>query len=61
MFHICINDMQEGLNSYINLFADDVKLLKVVHGPDDCMKSERDFDKLCERSVKWKMEFNAQK
>ena len=46
MFQIYINDMQEGLKSYINLFADDAKLEKVVRGPDDCMELQRDLDKM---------------
>ena len=43
--------MQEGLKSYINLFADDAKLLKVVCGSDDCMELQRNLDKLYEWSV----------
>ena len=56
MFQIYINDMQEGLKSYINLFADDAKLEKVVRGPDDCMELQRDIDKMYEWSVKWKLQ-----
>ena len=61
MFQIYINDLQEGLKIYINLFADDAKLLKVVNGPDNCMELQRDLDKMYEWRVKWKLEFNAQK
>ena len=53
--------MQEGLKSYINLFTNDAKLLKVVCGPDDWIQLQRDLDNLYEWSVTWKLEFNDQK
>ena len=28
MFLVCVNDMTEGVSSYISLFADDAKLLR---------------------------------
>ena len=55
-----VNDMQEGLKSYINLFADDAKLLKVVRD-SEWMELQKDLDKMYEWSGKWKLEFNAQK
>ena len=61
MFQIYINDMQEGLNSYINLFADDAKLLRVIKSHADCMELQRDIDKIHEWSKRWKLEFNAKK
>ena len=61
MFQVYINDMNEGLNSYINLFADDAKILKVVRSVDDCMELQRDIDKIYEWSLRWKLEFNAKK
>lgn len=36
MSKIYINDMQKGLNSYINLFADDAKLLRGIKSWKDC-------------------------
>ena len=41
MFQIYINDMQEGLSSYINLFADDAKILRVIRSHDDCKEMQR--------------------
>ena len=61
MFQVYINDMNEGLSSYINLFADDAKLLKVIKNLEDCMELQRDIDKIYEWSQKWKLEFNAEK
>ena len=48
MFQIYINDMQEGLNSYINLFADDAKLLRVIKSQADCIELQRNIDKIHE-------------
>ena len=60
-FQIYVNDMQEGLKSYINLFADDAKLLKVIKSQEDCKELQKDIDKIHEWSLKWKLEFNAKK
>ena len=61
MFQIYINDMNEGLESYINMFADDAKLLKVIKSQKDCQDLQKDIDKIHEWSLKWKLEFNAKK
>ncbi len=61
MFQIYINDMQEGLNSYINMFADDAKLLRVIRTKDDCIELQKDIDKIYKWSQTWKLEFNAKK
>ena len=53
--------MQEGLNSYINLLADDAKLLRVIKSHADYMELQRDIDKIYEWSKRWKLEFNAKK
>ena len=41
MFLIYVNDLSEGLSSYINLFADDAKLLRKVNTQEDCKKTTR--------------------
>ena len=61
MFQIYVNDMQEGLSSYINLFADDAKLMRVVKSKEDCKELQTDVDKIHEWSLRWKLEFNAKK
>lgn len=50
LFQIYGNNMQEGLNSYINLFAADAKLLRVMRTQDDCLQLQRDIDKIHEWS-----------
>ena len=61
MFQVYMNDIQEGLSSYINLFADDAKIMREIKSLDDCLELQRDIDKIWEWSKKWKMEFNAKK
>ena len=61
MFQIYINDIAEGLTSYINLFADDAKLMRTVKDEEDCKRLQTDLDRIYEWSMKWKLEFNAQK
>ena len=61
MFQVYINDMAEGLSSYINLFADDAKLLRIIKSHEDCKELQRDIDKIHEWSQRWKLEFNAKK
>ena len=61
MFLIYVNDLPDGLVSYINMFADDAKLMRQVRTPEDEQDLQRDLDLLYDWSVKWKMEFNASK
>lgn len=61
MFVIYINDMTEGVTSYMNMFADDAKLLRRVTNEEDCMALNQDLDKISEWSRKWEMAFNTNK
>lgn len=54
MFQIYVNDMHIGLNSYISLFADDAKLLRVIKSREDCLLLQEDINKILEWSKKWK-------
>ena len=56
-----MNDLVEGIDSHINLLADDAKIMKRVEGVNDCGKLERDLDKIGEWSRTWQMEFNLNK
>ncbi len=46
MFVVYINDMTEGINSYMSLFADDAKLLRRVKTEKDCDELESDLDRV---------------
>ena len=61
MFLVYINDMPEGVKSYMSLFADDAKVLKPIKNEESCRELQEDLNRLHEWSMKWKMEFNAKK
>ena len=59
MFQIYINYMQWGVTSYMSLFANDDKLMKVVKRNDDYRKLQEDINRIYECSKKWKLKFNV--
>ena len=61
MFLIYVNDMTDGVNSYISLFADDAKLLRKISNHKDCEELQKDINKIYEWSKTWEMELNAKK
>ena len=61
MFAVYVNDMVEGINSHISLFADDAKVMRKVRNDEDCVELQNDLQKLGEWGRKWNMEFNAEK
>lgn len=61
MFQVYKNYMADGLNSYINLLADDAKLMKVIKNQGDCEALHRDIDRIYDWSQRWKLEFNTKK
>ncbi len=61
MFAIYVNDVDEGVCSYINFFADDAKLLTRIKSEEDSAKLQQNLDKIWDWSLKWEMEFNVKK
>ena len=61
MFLIYVNDMTAGLRSYMNMFADDAKIMRRVKNMEDCDKLQEDIDRIFEWSKDWQMEFNINK
>ena len=62
MFLVYVNDMTEGVNSYMSLFADDAKLLRKIASKKDCEDLQKDLDKIQRWSkLLWEMEFNGKK
>ena len=61
LFLVYINDMPEGVKSYMNLFADDAKLLRHIKDEEDCKILQEDLNKIWRWSRKWQMEFNVDK
>ena len=48
MFLIYVNDMTEGVSSYISLFADNAKLIKKIRNYKDCEELQNDINKIYE-------------
>ena len=61
MFLVYVNDMPEGIVSYMNMFADDTKIMREIKNLEDCDKLQEDLDKIYKWSKEWQMEFNASK
>ena len=55
LFLIYINDLPDGIDSYISLFADDVKL---IVSSKNIAKTQEDLKKLEEWQKKWLLRFN---
>ena len=59
LFLIYINDLPNGLNSNVKLFADDTSLFSVVHNiTDSANLLNSDLSKINEWTLQWKMSFN---
>ena len=61
MFIVYINDLPEGVTSYMNMFADDAKLLRQVSNEESTRALQADLDKIHSWGQKWQMEFNTNK
>ena len=61
MFLVFVNDMPNGVNTYMNMFADDAKVMKHIKNISSCRELQSDLNKLYDWSQHWKMEFNAKK
>ncbi len=57
MFLIYINDMTEGINSYMSLFTDDAKLMREIKNQKDCEELQNDVNKIFKWSKygKWNL------
>ena len=61
MFLVYVNDVPEGLNSYMSLFADNTKLLKKTRNHKNCEELQNDINNMCECSKTWETKSNAEK
>ena len=59
MFAVYVNDMIEGTEGYVNMFADDTKIMRRVTNQEDCVILQLDLDKINDWATKWQMEFNT--
>ena len=61
LFLILINDIDQNLDSFTSLFADDTRVLREVRDEEDVEKLQADLDTLYEWQKKNNMEFNGKK
>ena len=61
MFAVYINDMIKGVDSYMNMFADDAKILRRIVNKEDQDTLQQDLDVIWRWSQIWEMEFNTKK
>ena len=59
LFLVYINDMPEGINSTVRLFADDSLVNRIIRSKEDQTILQEDLRKLQEWELKWQMQFNA--
>ncbi len=59
--YMYINDMTEGVTSYMTIFADDAKIMRRVAKEEDCISLGQDLDRISKWSRKWEMTFNTKK
>ena len=55
MFLVYINDMGEGITSYMNMFADDAKIMRKIVDEQSCRELQSDLDLIKQWSDKWKL------
>ena len=53
--------MDYSIRNWILKFADDTKIFSKVSQPDDCVRLQKDLDKLVQWSEEWQMMFNVGK
>ncbi|KAK8734487.1 hypothetical protein OTU49_005838 [Cherax quadricarinatus] len=61
LFLVYVNDITEGIDSEVSLFADDVKLMRRIESDEDQAGLQRDLDRLQAWSSNWLLEFNPAK
>jgi len=61
MFLLYINDITQGINSPLRLFADDCLLYRVINSMEDTVRLQEDLNKLSEWADTWQLRFNITK
>ena len=61
LFVAYINDLPDGIKSFILMYADDTKIFRQMNNEDDRQELQRDLDRLSRWSEKWQLRFNVEK
>ena len=61
LFHIYINDLENGIKSTVKFFADDTTIFAVIHNPIlSATELNHDLDLISKWAYQWKMSFNSE-
>ena len=58
LFVIFINDLLDHIRGTVKIFADDTKIFRALHEPEDYSYLQDDQDRLVEWSQLWQLHFN---
>jgi len=61
MFLLYINDITQGINSPLRLFADDCLLYRIISSIEDTVRLQEDLNRLSEWTDTWQFRFNITK
>ena len=61
LFVICINDLSRELNSPCLMYADDLKIWRVIMDENDKVILQDDLDRLTQWSITWQLPINTSK
>ena len=61
LFNLFINDLEDGINSTISVFADDTKLSRAISSPQDVETLQEDLNRIMGWASTWQMRFNVEK
>jgi len=56
-----VNELPSLVSSPLLMFADDIKLYRIIRSPEDCLQLQRDIDVLVQWSKTWLLSFNVNK
>ena len=59
LFALYVNELPSLVSSPILMFADDIKLYRIIQSPDDCLQLQHDIDVLVQWSKRWLLSFNV--
>ena len=61
LFALYVNELPSLVSSSLLMFADDIKLYRIIRSPEDCLQLQHDIDVLEQWSETWLLSFNVTK
>jgi len=61
LFALYVNELPSLVSSPLLMFADDIKLYRIIRSPEDCLQLQRDIDVLVQWSKTWLLSFSVNK